>query len=309
VILLLEASALHAVEHDPDEHAEFRRQMRETIEKFERTTDERDTLIIAGEAVKSLQIYNKSVERFICSISGEKQGIIGAMTESLLKLAHTSELAGHRLRMIEKELGTACQLHDVRLLKSKLQDCLAIICQEAARHEQQARESKLAETNPANTLGLSDQLTGLPVLKHAEARIKEIIDAGKAGYALVLCVKNLETVNRRVGFAAGDQILTLIPKSVARCLSGGDRLFRWRGPCFVAVMERSESHDRVLAEAALIGSISLEKEIEGQGRSMIFKASMAWTLIRLNDAPLAGEISRKIDAFAAEQHQPKVAAR
>jgi diguanylate cyclase (GGDEF)-like protein len=305
VILLLEASALHAVEHDADEHAEFRRQIHETIEKFEQTTESRETLIIAGEAVKALQIYNKSVERFIRNLSAEKQAVIGAMTESFLKLAHTSELSAQSLRALEKKLASAGQLRDVRLLRSKLEDCLGDICQEAARQEERARELKAAENNSAAALAPHDPVTGLPGLQHAEAHIKEIIDAGRPGYVLVLCVKNLDNVNRRVGFAAGDQILTLIGKTVARSLGSQDRLFRWRGPCFATVMERSESHDRVLKEAARIGSITLEKEVDGQGRTLFLKASLAWTLIRLQDVSETNEISKQIDAFVAEQRQSK----
>jgi GGDEF domain-containing protein len=303
VILLLEASALHAVEHDPEEHAEFRRQIRETIEKFEQTTANREALIIAGEAVKTWQIYNRSVERFIRNLSAEKQGIIGSMTESLLKLAHTSELSGQSLRSVEKELAKACQLQDVRILRSRLQDCLAAICQEAARQEERARELKATGNRPAPAP--HDPVTGLPGLQQAEARIQEIVNANRAGFVLVLCVRNLDSVNRRVGFAAGDQILQLIGNSVGRALTGADQLFRWRGPCFVAVMERSGGQEQVMAEAARIGSISLEKEIEGQGRSLFFKTSMAWTLIRLRDIPESGDVFIRIDTFAAEQNKPK----
>jgi GGDEF domain-containing protein len=305
VILLLDATALHAIDHDPDELQEFRRQIGETIEKFEETTVSRDTLIIAGEAVRSLQIYNQSVERFIRNLTAEKQAIIGSMTETLIKLVHTSEMSGQTLRGIEKELAKASKLQDLRLLKGKMLDCLETISLEAARQEEWARELKTPGDNSAITLGPYDQVTGLPTWQHAEARITEMIEARRAGYVLVLFVKNLDNVNRRVGFAVGDQILTLIGQSVGRCLSGADQLFRWRGPCFIAVMERSTKHAFVMAEAAKIGSISLEKEVEAQGRSLFFKAAMAWTLIRFNDTSQAREISKQIDAFAAEPDESK----
>jgi GGDEF domain-containing protein len=305
VILLLEATALHAVDYDPEEHAEFRRQTRETIENFEETNGSRNALIIAGGAVKSLQLYNKGVERFIRNLSAEKQAIIGTVTESFLKLAHASERAGQNLRSIERELATACQLQDVRALKSKMYDCLETICQEAARQEERARELKVPGTNLANSSAPYDQITGLPSLQHAEARIKEIIEAEGAGYVVVLFVKNLDSINRRVGYAAGDQILTLLSQKVAQNMLAGDQLFRWRGPCFVAVLERAEKPDKVLAEAAKLGSIVLEKEIEAQGRSLFLKAQMAWTLMQLQNVPQAGEVSVRIDAFTAQQTQPK----
>jgi GGDEF domain-containing protein len=309
VMLLLEATALHAIDYDPDELVEFRRQIRQTIEKFEQTTVSHSTLIIAGEAVRSLQIYNQSVERFIRNVGAEKQTIIAEMTEAFLKLAHASELSGQNLRRIEKDLAKACKVQDLRLLKSKMHECLETISQEAARQEERARELKAPGTNLIDAPARYDQLTGLPTWQHAEARIKEIIDGERPGYVLVMVVKNLDSVNRRVGFAVGDQILTLIGQSVGRHLSGADQLFRWRGPCFVAVIERSKKYDHVLAEAAKIGSISLEKEIEAQGRSMFFKAAMAWTLLRFNNTSLAVEISKQIDEFAAEPIEPKPGAR
>ena len=308
VVLLLEATALHAIEHDPDECAAFRQEIRETIEKFERTTDSRDTLILAGAAVKSLQTYNRSVERFIASLSSEKQAVISLMSESLLKAAHAGEPAAQNLRRIERELAAASRLPDIRALKGRLGDCLDTICQEVARREEQASDSKASESDPAKMLGPHDQVTGLPAWQHAQARIRDLSGKGTPCYVLVLFLRNLDIVNRRVGFAAGDQILTLFGQRVAQFLSGTDQLFRWRGPCFVAVLERSESHDHVMAEAAKISSFSMEKEIQSQGRSLFFKTSMAWTLIQIHDGLQASEISRKIDAFAAEQHKPKAAA-
>jgi GGDEF domain-containing protein len=305
VILLLEGIALHAVEHETEEHGEFRRQMRETIEAFELTTGGRDTLIIGGGALGALQLYNRSVERFIRNVGAERQAIIGLMTESVLKLANTSELAGQNLRGLETEIAKAHQLQDLRLLKSKIQDCLESICQEAARQEERARELAAQGANLADGLFPNDQATGLPGWQHAEAYIKEIMDAARPSFVLVLFLKNLDSVNRRVGFAAGDQVLAQVGRRVGGLLANGDKLFRWRGPCFVAVLERSGPTDQVLAEAAKIGGVSLEKEIESQGRSSFFKASLTWKLTRLRDATEADEIIRKIDAFSAEQSQAK----
>ena len=311
VILLLEATSLHAVEYDAEEHRAFRKEIRETIEKFEQTTESCETLIIAGEAVKSLQSYNQSIERFIRNVSAEKQSLINAMTESFLKLAHTSELNAQSLHQIESDLAKACQLQDVRLLKSKMCACLEAICQEAARQEERAQELKAAPTNWGNELGAYDQVTGLPSWRHAEARIQELMESGRSAYVLALFIKNLDNVNRRVGFAAGDQILTLVVQKVGRLLSSADELFRWRGPCFAVVMERSEvsNLNSVLAEATKLASIGIEKEIESEGRSLFFKASIAWTLIGIRDASEAGEICRRIDNFAALQNQvnPKTA--
>jgi GGDEF domain-containing protein len=304
VILLLEASALHAVEYDPEEYAVFRRQMRETIDKFEQTTESRDTLIIAGEAVKLVQMYNQSVERFIKNLNAERQGIIGAMTESILKLVNTSETAGQTLRKIGKELSAACQLQDVRLLKSKLKDCLERICEEAGLHEERASKLKTPAGHALLALSPKDQVTGLPGLRNAEARIKEIAEGEGLGYVVALFVKNLDSVNRRIGFAAGDEILALIGQKAGRFLLPEDQLFRWRGPCFVALIERSENHDHVLAEAAKIASFRVEKEIESEGRNLFFKASIAWALIPIHDGSDSGEVSRKIDIFAAGQNQP-----
>lgn len=72
-------------------------------------------------------------------------------------------------------------------------------------------------------------------------------------------------------------------------------------------MSRSESLAKVLPEAAQIASLTLERDVEAQGRSLFFKASLAWTLIRLHDVAQGGEISMKVDTFAAEQNHPKAA--
>jgi hypothetical protein len=63
-------------------------------------------------------------------------------------------------------------------------------------------------------------------------------------------------------------------------------------------MSRSESLAKVLPEAAQIASLTLERDVEAQGRSLFFKASLAWTLIRLHDVAQGGKISMKVDTFA-----------
>jgi GGDEF domain-containing protein len=298
---LLEAIAQYAVEHDVEEHNVFRRQMAETIEKFERTTGDGETSIITREAIQSLQIYNRSVEKFIGNLSGEKQSVIKGMTELVVKLAGTSELAATNLRKIETDLSQACLLQDMRQLKSKMQACLEMIGQEAARQEERAKELR---TPPAPRTP-QDQVTGLPGLQDAEARIKELSDAKRPAYVVPMYLTNLDMVNRKAGFAAGDRILMLVGERVRPLLSGTDQIFRWRGPCFVIVIERSQKRIDVVAEAGKIAAIGLEQEIEAEGQRLLFKAAIAWTLIGVRDVAQAAEISKRIDDFAGRHSQPR----
>ncbi|HEY3940733.1 MAG TPA: GGDEF domain-containing protein [Bryobacteraceae bacterium] len=301
ILLFLEASALHAIDYDSEEQSTYQREIREIRDKFEHAVAQHDILILAGEANQSIQAYNRGVEKFIRSLSAEKQAIVNLMGEALLRVCSSSERAGENLRRIEKQLEKAVHLEDIRSLKSKLSECLDVLCREAERQEAQAREVKSQLAEPGNAIGPADHVTGLPGLRHAERYVRELAHAGTHAYAAPFFLKSLQVINRRFGYTTGDQILLRYSQHLTHHLGDKDRLFRWRGPCFVAILERFQEPDVVRSEVLHIASLGLEHSVESGDRSMLFKISTAWDLIPIPVGSGVAEISRKIDAFAAEQ--------
>ena len=299
---LLEAYALHAVEFDSIEHAAFRSSMRGIAERLERAQDHRDYLILAGETNKTIQAYNHLVERFIRDLSLERQSAVELLSRSLLRVCNASDKSAQTLRQLEKELANASQLQEMREVRAKLAECVGTLCLEAEVQEAQNRDLKERISECGTLLEPRDQVTGLSTLKAAEARVEEVAEAGQEGYAITFFLKNVDVVNRRFGFSAGDFVLKQFAMHLAKTLQGKDRLFRWRGPCFVVIANRFTSLDAVQSNAYQVGIRGPEVEVESaSGKSMLIRLTAATTAFPIAKGQAISELSAKIDQFAAQQ--------
>jgi GGDEF domain-containing protein len=298
---LLEALACHAINYDYDERTAFQREIRETSDKFENAVDSEAIVALTAESVNLVRGQSQEVERFIKGIATEKQVVIHLITESLIKVCTRSESTAQSLRALEKELEKASQLRDVRSLQTKIAHALDAICQEAAGQEEQLKELQPALLGLAKKTASVDEITGLPGLSEAEAAIKELAKTGASAYVVAMTVRNLDVVNRRMGFVAGNELLVAFSQEIAQRLSGKDQLFRWRGPSFVAVFARGNSLEAVKREAAKFGAIRQERTIEDENSSIFFKMSTAWHLFPIPRASELAGFSDQIDAFLLGQ--------
>src|ERR1700730_13833630 len=107
--LILEAIACHAVEADAGEREQFQIALREVVKKMEDSTSNTTRFVLAGEAIKSIEIYNRGVQRSISSQVKELQSIVSLFTRSLLQLSKGSAASATNLRQIECQLGRAAQ--------------------------------------------------------------------------------------------------------------------------------------------------------------------------------------------------------
>jgi GGDEF domain-containing protein len=178
------------------------------------------------------------------------------------------------------------------------------LCLEAEVQEAQYRELKERIVESSSLLVPRDQVTGLNTLKSAEARIKEVMSTGRKGHVIVFFLKNVDVVNRRFGFSAGDQVLKRFAEYLGNSsLQPRDQLFRWRGPCFIVVTERFASLEELQSEAYRLGVRGPEVEVESDGKSMLIRLTSATTVFALpmGTGQSAAGVSARIDQFASEQ--------
>ena len=131
--------------------------------------------------------------------------------------------------------------------------------------------------------------------------MSEIAAAGRLGFVLVFFVKNVDVVNRRYGFTAGDTVLQKFASHLRSSFKANEQLFRWRGPCFVVISERFLSMEPAQAEAHRFGTRGPEIHVEGNDRSMLIRLTAATQVIPVARGSDISEITLKIDHFAAEQ--------
>jgi diguanylate cyclase (GGDEF)-like protein len=97
-------------------------------------------------------------------------------------------------------------------------------------------QARALEVATANTLALTDPLTGLGNRRHFEERLARELDrADREGTALSLCLVDLDdfkAINDTYGHAAGDAVLT----AAASCLRRGGEAFRYGGDEFALLL-------------------------------------------------------------------------
>jgi diguanylate cyclase (GGDEF)-like protein len=191
-----------------------------------------------------------------------------------------------------------------------LEESLGVICEEAAAQERRSEEVvgqlREAMSRPETAAVLSeavadlDMTTGLPNHRAAEQAIRSAIISRTTTYVVLFSVERVEVINARFGFSVGDRILMLFGQHLAQRLANSDRLFRWRGPGFLALVDRSGPETSIRAEIARMVSMRMEHEIELGDRSVLLPISASWMLTSVVDSTLE-KVSKKLDAFSAAQ--------
>ena len=113
-------------------------------------------------------------------------------------------------------------------------------------------------------------------------------------------MNRIQSVNRRFGYAAGDQMLKKFSDLFGGTLGKADRLFRWHGPALVALLEREESIHAVQAEIRKLSSKRLEGVLE-LGEGTLLPVSASWLVLALDSS--AADIANAIEKFIAGQVQ------
>jgi GGDEF domain-containing protein len=308
--LLLEGIAVHAVECDPAERIEFQNSIRRFRRVVEEMSSNGDILVTTGAAIQTLEHYNRGIERFVRIRNKEYEEMVGMFSKALLEITNAGESATQNLHRIEKDLRGVSQIDDLRELKSKLGESLKALSQESARQKRYSEdlaasmfEKLTAVQTPAVSSGPSelDPITGLAGHAAAERELRALIGAGESRYVAIFCVERLDLINSRFGFAAGDQILVMFSQYVAEQLSGEDKLFRWRGPCVVAILNRQGHFPEVQAELRRAASVRLEHNVSIGSRSVLLPLSQSWSLLKLSGASNPEDLYARIDSFVASQ--------
>jgi GGDEF domain-containing protein len=302
VQVLLQACALHAVDFDSQEHADYRSSIRELESRFEQASDSQALLILAGEAKTVIQAYNQSMEKFIRSLSIEKQQAISLLSDSLVRICHSSEKS-QSLRRLEATLAKASDLDQMRVIRGEMKECLESLCHEAAARDAQFLELKERSLQPAAQLAPPDPVTGLSIIGHAQARISELIESGQPGVVITFFLKNVDVVNRRFGFSSGDEVLRKFGSYLTENFKGREEVFRWRGPCFVVVGPNFRSLEAVKSDASTLALRAPELELEHDGKSMLFRLTAATAAYPTSKSQDVSGLSAAIDQFAAAQYK------
>lgn len=255
-------------------------------------------------AARSMQARWREIQRAV-AMSAHALAVAPAACEGHLK----------RLREMEQQLQEAAGLTDPADVQTRVAECLQEL-QNETRRQQEQLEQKLADIRTQRQrlerigaqmhLGpAADRATGLEGRDAAEQALAEGIERRGNLRAAIFHVERVQLINARFGYATGDQVLLTFSHHLAGLLPPEDRLFRWTGPVFVVLMERTGSREQIQLELEKISSAKLEIAVQIGNGCVLIPVTSGSALFSLLDVGSVFELARNIDALVHEQSQRK----
>lgn len=311
ISLLLQGISLHAVEGDRTDYDRFRTDFERIQASLGKEASGQELLVATGAANQALADYGQRTTRFIRQQGAVLHNMISMLTQTMVSIGAGSETSAERLQAIEKEIARAVVIEDVQTLKLRLADCLKNLREEVVRQKAQAQEqarqllrdvehARDCVQDPPDVDGEIDSATGLRTRSAAKTAFHAALQTGGRKYVVTAVVNRIQSVNRHFGYAVGDQLLKKFSDLFGATLAKNDRLFRWRGPALVALLEREESIHAVQAEIRRISSKRIEGVLE-VGEGALLPVSASWLVLALDSS--AADMAKAIEKFIASQVQ------
>jgi GGDEF domain-containing protein len=308
ISLLLRGLSLHAFEGDRIDFAQFRADLARLENCLTPELPVTEIMVIVGAALQALEDYNVRTGRFVRTQGIELHKMVTMLTETIISIGETSEQSVHRLQDIEKHVERAQASEDIQLVKLRLGECLEVIREEALRQKsentamveslrQQAETSqqRMSSTAPEEL----DAATGLPRKSQAEKAIREALASPPRYFVVIAVISRFQAIHARFGEAVGDQVLKRFKDHLQSRLAKGDRLFRWSGPAFIALLERPDETDKVRSEIRRFAGAKVDSAFEVGRRSVLVPISAAWSVFAAQ--PTAEMLFKQIEMFVANQ--------
>lgn len=141
-----------------------------------------------------------------------------------------------------------------------------------------------------------DPVTGRPGRAQAAEALASVSQAETPGYAVVLVLDNLPSIQARFGRRVADVLLRAYADFVAQILAPGDRLFRWSGTALLALLPRLDELDVIRSDF----HVALERSkfrhvVRTSTRSIPLTISPRWSVLPVQEG--SAQLLPKIDNF------------
>lgn len=238
--------------------------------------------------------------------------ILLAAARTVSHICSASDDCALRLDQIEDQIEETAGIEGVRVPRFQLEECLQSLRDQTRRQReemsqllvqlQQQIEAAQRENDQDVLLAPEiDRVSGLEGRESAERAIAAAMERGGPSYAALFVVDRLHLINAQFGYSTGDRILREFCEHLRSSLLPEDQLFRWTGPAFLAVIERSEEPSEVETVIQRIAGGQLEAAVQiGNGcvRLPIVRTSL---LLPLPGAGALADLTSRMDAFTGLQ--------
>ena len=310
-LLVLGATADHAIHCGGAEVEPFRQLVRDSVAGLQNPSSPSQVLIAAGVLSQAITHYAGQTQRNVDSLLADLGSTIQVFLGHLERL-HTDRDSLSLVSELRKNLESALRAGSLGAAQQDVSDKMASLSQQADEKRKQSLEltgrlqdritvleQSLGARPPviAGAPGPVDGSTGLPARSEAEAALKRAAEGNTKAYAAVFYLHRMALTNARFGEAIGNQVILFCSQHIATTVTrGNDQLFRWSGPAFVAILERQESTLNVSSEVQRIASAPLSRFFETSSRSVYLPIKMTAIAVPLFDTNYA-EVSAGIEDF------------
>ncbi len=316
VSLLIQGIGLHTIDQNKQDFDEFRTELTQLEDRLGPKTTDPELLVIVGETLKTLEMYNRRTSGKQHSQLAELRGIISALSGAVAKMVTGSDDTLARLHEIQSEVSGTAQIEDLRRLKTDLSSCLENLGREVEAHKKRSSsgmeelnkgmgefENRLARMQSKVSI---DPATGLPTRAEAELRLADSARLETPSVAVVFAVKRLKQVNMRFGYSAGDGLLERLATYLGTA-SPKDEFYRWSGPALLMVIRRDVPFERVRDEVRRLVAGIPEYEVKIGARVAMIVMSVGWAAFPITNLDGRGTVTTaanlvaQLDSFIASQ--------
>lgn len=286
----------------PSESADYEASLRRLREQVSKAKDPDDILVIAGSAVQELAASAESAARRFEETQQAWRGIAEVMLHCLDAATPSPQEEPGLAESFAAAIHAAGSAEDIHALRMRLEQHLADLSDSAAAAPVLAADPRLASRIYADSAPEeTDPATGLPGARVAQRALSARWKSRGNGFVVAFVLERLEAINIRFGCNAGDQVIQNYSQNLVQYLGPDDQLFRWSGPCLLALIDRELPEGLVTSEIARISALRLEQAVVVRNREVIVPVSPAWSVFALAEYASVEEVGRKVDEFIDER--------
>lgn len=294
ISVLMQGIALHGLQYDETAFRTFQDGVWKMRTSFDQATDDDSAMLLAGAVIRLLEEHNDSAQSHLRARHLEVSGMTELFAETLLDVTQANPQTVSQVRGMVHEITRASSMNTLAAVKIRLDTCMAEI-----RAKAQIRTAGLRAGQVTSTT--TDAVTGLPDAGSAIEALARVWQSRKDQYLGLFALEYLETINQRFGFKSGDELLQLLGQQASRHFSHPDQLFRWRGPCLVALIDRHAPESFVASEFARAIPPRLENATTVRDREAMVRVSTSWSMIRLDELSALDEAIARMNEFSSSR--------
>ncbi len=284
---LLEVIAAHPAFPIETANREFQGEIRAIRATLAADPTARQAMITGVDVQEALARYSKFSETSLGGMTSNLRDIASL----LLTHAHEDEsVPDPAIEDLRAKVLSADDPADLQLLRQEIADRLDGVRKKSEeRHQRNAELTEKLQDRitvlesyvstlppPPAALRVSDPATatvdpctGLPDWHEAEKAIEAALSSQRSVSIAVFYVHRMNYINARFGSTIGDKVLLLCSQHLATTLiRPDDSLFRWKGPSFVALLEREDAAAHVENDLQRLLATLLSQYLETATRTV-----------------------------------------